>query len=46
MAVEARERPSGKNEFDDGRAEGLYAGLTRDKEILIDTVAEDNKREF
>lgn len=46
MAVEALERPSGKTEFDYGRAVGLYAGLQRAKEILINTVAEDDKRKF
>jgi hypothetical protein len=46
MAVEALERPSGKTEFDYGRAVGLYAGIQRAKEILINTVAEDDKREF
>jgi hypothetical protein len=46
MAVEALERPSGKSEFDYGRAVGLYAGLQRAKEVLINAVAEDSKREF
>jgi len=46
MAVEAVERPSGKTEFDYGRAVGLYAGLQRAKDILIETVAEANKRDF
>ena len=38
MAVEALERPSGKAEFDYGRAVGLYAGLQRAKEILEETI--------
>lgn len=46
MAVEAMERPSGKTEFDYGRVIGIYAGLQRAKDILIETVAEANKREF
>jgi hypothetical protein len=46
VAVEAMERPSGKTEFDYGRALGIYAGLQRAKEVLIDTVAEADKRDF
>lgn len=46
MAVEAMERPSGKTEFDYGRVIGIYAGLQRAKDILIETVAEANKRDF
>lgn len=46
MAVEAMERPSGKTEFDYGRVIGIYAGLQRAKEVLLNTVAEAEKREF
>ena len=46
VAVEAMERPSGKTEFDYGRAIGIYAGLQRAKEVLLNTVAEAEKREF
>jgi hypothetical protein len=46
VAVEAMERPSGKTEFDYGRVVGIYAGLQRAKEVLIETVAEADKREF
>jgi hypothetical protein len=46
MAVEAMERPSGKTEFDYGRAVGIYAGLQRAKEVLLNTVAEAEKRDF
>lgn len=46
VAVEAMERPSGKTEFDYGRVIGIYAGLQRAKEVLIETVAEADKREF
>lgn len=46
VAVEAMERPSGKTEFDYGRVIGIYAGLQRAKEVLIETVAEAEKRDF
>ena len=46
VAVEAMERPSGKTEFDYGRAIGIYAGLQRAKEVLLNTVAEAEKRDF
>lgn len=46
VAVEAMERPSGKTEFDYGRVIGIYAGLQRAKEVLLNTVAEADKREF
>jgi hypothetical protein len=46
MAVEAMERPSGKTEFDYGRAIGIYAGLQRATEVLLNTVAEADKRDF
>lgn len=46
VAVEAMERPSGKTEFDYGRVVGIYAGLQRAKEVLLNTVAEAEKRDF
>jgi hypothetical protein len=46
VAVEAMERPSGKTEFDYGRVIGIYAGLQRAKEVLLNTVAEAEKRDF
>jgi hypothetical protein len=46
LAAEALERPAGKDGFDYGRAVGMYAGLEQAKRILIDLVAERERKDF
>jgi hypothetical protein len=44
LAKEALERPIGKESFDYGRAVGMYAGLTHARDMLIDMVAEHERK--
>lgn len=46
LAREALEKPSGREAFDYGRAVGMYAGLEHAKRILIDLVAEKERKDF
>jgi hypothetical protein len=46
LAKEALERPSGREAFDYGRAVGLYAGLERAKQAIIEMVAEHERKGF
>lgn len=46
LAKEALERPSGREAFDYGRAVGLYAGLERAKQTIIEMVAEHERKGF
>lgn len=46
LAAEALGHPSGREAFDYGRAVGMYAGLEQAKRVLLDLVAEREKRDF
>jgi len=46
LAGEALRQPQDKTEFEYGRVTGLYAGLELAKGILIDTVAEKDRRDY
>jgi hypothetical protein len=46
LARETLEQPSGREAFDFGRAVGLYAGIERAKIVLLDMVAEHERRNF
>lgn len=46
LAKEALERPAGRDVFDYGRAVGLYAGLERAKQAIIEMVAEHERKGF
>lgn len=46
LASEALAQPSGKDAYDYGRAVGMYAGLEHAKRVLIEMVAEREKRDF
>lgn len=46
LAREALQQPQGRDAFDYGRSVGLYAGLEHAKSILIDMVAEKERRDF
>lgn len=46
LATEALAQPSGRDTFDYGRAVGIYAGLEHAKRVLVELVAERDKRDF
>lgn len=46
LAREALQQPQDRTEFEYGRVSGLYAGLEMAKTILIDTVAERDRRDY
>jgi hypothetical protein len=46
LAKDALERPAGRDVFDYGRAVGLYAGLERAKQAIIEMVAEHERKGF
>lgn len=46
LATEALQRPAGKDAFEYGRAVGMYAGLEQAKQVLVDMVAERDKKDF
>ena len=46
LASEALAQPSGRDAFDYGRAVGMYAGLEHAKRVLVELVAERDKRDF
>lgn len=46
LAHDALRQPSGREPFDYGMAVGMYAGLERAKQVLVDMVAEKERRDF
>ena len=46
LARDALEQPQGRDTFEYGRVVGMYAGLELAKAVLIDTVAEKERRDF
>lgn len=46
LAKEALERPAGTTSFEYGRVVGMHAGLEHAKRVLIDTVAERERKDF
>jgi len=46
LARDALKQPQSRDEFEYGRVVGLYAGLELAKNVLIDTVAEKERRDF
>lgn len=46
LATEALRQPAGKDAFEYGRAAGIFAGLEQAKRVLIDLVAERDKKDF
>ena len=46
LASEALGKPSGQDAFAYGRAVGLYAGLEHAKRVLVDMVAERDRKDF
>jgi hypothetical protein len=43
-ARQALERPQGRDDFEYGRVCGLYAGLVRAQQILLEIIDERNRR--
>jgi len=46
LAKEALQHPQGRDMFDYGRAVGLYAGLTHARDLIINLVAERERKDF
>lgn len=46
LATQALAHPTGKDVFEYGRAVGMYAGMEHAKRVLIDLVAERDKKDF
>lgn len=46
LAREAMERPAGRDAFDYGRAVGMYAGLAHARDIMMDLIAERERKDF
>ena len=46
LARDALQQPQGRDPFEDGRVVGMYAGLELAKTVLIDMVAEKERRDF
>jgi hypothetical protein len=46
FAKEALQQPQGHEAFDYGRAVGLYAGFERAKDILVDILADQDRRDY
>ena len=46
LARDALEQPQGRDTFEYGRVVGIYAGLELAKSVLIDTVAEKERKDY
>lgn len=46
LARDAMEQPQSRDVFEYGRVVGMYAGLELAKTVLIDMVAEQERRDF
>lgn len=46
LARDALMQPQSRDEFEYGRVVGLYSGIELAKKVLIDTVAEKERKEF
>ncbi len=46
LARDALEQPQGRDLFEYGKVVGIYAGLELAKTVLIDTVAEKERKDF
>ena len=46
LARDALEQPQGRDTFEYGRVVGIYAGLELAKTVLIDMVAEKERKDF
>ena len=46
LARDALEQPQGRDLFEYGKVVGMYAGLELAKSVLIDTVAEKERKDF
>jgi len=46
LARDALEQPQGRDLFEYGKVAGIYAGLELAKTVLIDTVAEKERKDF
>ena len=46
LARDALKQPQSRDQFEYGRVVGIYAGLELAKTVLLDTVAEKERRDF
>ncbi len=46
LARDALAQPQGRDTFEYGRVVGIYAGLELAKTVLLDTVAEKERKDF
>jgi hypothetical protein len=46
LARDALEQPQGRDTFEYGRVVGIYAGLELAKTVLLDMVAEKERKDF
>lgn len=46
LAIEALSRPQGTDGYDYGRVVGIYAGLEQAKNLILDTLAEKEAKDF
>jgi len=46
LARDALEQPQGRDLFEYGKVVGMYAGLELAKNVLIDTVAEKERKDY
>ena len=46
LARDALQQPQGRDLFESGKVVGIYAGLELAKTVLIDTVAESERKTF
>lgn len=46
LAKSALQQPQGRDAFDYGRAVGMYAGLEHAVNVLLDLVAEKDRKDF
>jgi hypothetical protein len=46
LARDALEQPQGRDLFEYGKVVGIYAGLELAKTVLLDTVAEKERKDF
>lgn len=46
LAHEALQHPQGRDNFEYGRVAGLYAGIEHAKGVIIDMIAEREKKDF
>lgn len=46
LARDALEQPQGRDLFEYGKVVGIYAGLELAKTVLIDTVAEKERKDY